>query len=150
MERTPGNIVPIYDDIASVGVSSSIEYAVAALGVKHVIVCGHSACGAIKALLHPELLEKFPASTRWLKYAQPAMDELKRLHAEDRDSERLNALAQLNVIEQISHLRTHPAIDERLKEGRLEIHAWFYEIHSGTVKAFDPATKKFELWPNEE
>src|SRR3954468_7323268 len=61
VERTPGNIVPIYDENVNVGVSASIEYAVAVLGVQDVIVCGHSACGAMKGLLHPEELKKTPA-----------------------------------------------------------------------------------------
>src|SRR3954471_20330217 len=68
VERTPGNIVPVYDDEVSVGVSASIEYAVAVLGVKNIIVCGHSACGAMKALLDPEKLTCLPATARWLKY----------------------------------------------------------------------------------
>jgi carbonic anhydrase len=64
VERTPGNIVPVYDETVSVGVSASIEYAVAVLGVQDVIVCGHSACGAMKGLLHPEILDKIPATAR--------------------------------------------------------------------------------------
>src|SRR5204862_5900412 len=76
VERTPGNIVPVYDDAASVGVSASIEYAVAVLGVDEIIVCGHSACGAMSALLHPGHLGAIPATARWLRYADPALRKL--------------------------------------------------------------------------
>src|SRR5215813_9409341 len=70
VERTPGNIVPIYDDAVRVGVSASIEYAIVALGIADVIVCGHSACGAMKGLLDPEHLDQTPATARWLEYAR--------------------------------------------------------------------------------
>ena len=147
VERTPGNIVPIYEDTASVGVSASIEYAVAVLGVTDVIVCGHSACGAMKALLHPEALQKIPATARWLKYAQPALEELERKYRGADDSDRLERLTRLNVLEQMSHLRTHPTVEERFKRGSLGIHGWFYKIHTGTVERFNPATSEFEQWP---
>lgn len=147
VERTPGNIVPTYDDAASVGVSASIEYAVAVLGVTNVIVCGHSSCGAMKALLHPNGLEALPATTRWLQYAQPAVERLNREQSLLNDSERLAALTKLNVLEQMAHLHTHPAVQERLKRGRLSLYGWFYEIHTGTVEAFDPVKQTFKPWP---
>ena len=148
VERTPGNIVPVYDETVSVGVSASIEYAVAVLGVQDVIVCGHSACGAMKGLLHPEILDKIPATARWLKYAQPAVELLERDHRGIDDADRLKILTQLNVFEQMGHLHTHPAVEERFKAGTLGIHGWFYEIHTGSVDAYNPATGKFEPWPD--
>jgi carbonic anhydrase len=150
VERTPGNIVPIYEDAASVGVSASIEYAVAVLGVADVIVCGHSACGAMKGLLHPEMLEKIPATARWLKYARPAVQLLEQSCRAVDESDRLKRLAQLNVLEQMAHLHTHPTVEERFKRGSLGIHGWYYEIHTGTVEAVNPATREFELWPGSE
>ena len=147
MERTPGNIVPVYDNTVSVGVSASIEYAVAILGVKDLIVCGHSACGAMKGLLHPELLDEIPATARWLKYGQPAVELLQRDYPGMGDADRLRILTQLNVVEQMSHLHTHPAVEARFKAGTLGIHGWFYEIHTGRVDAYNTATGKFEPWP---
>jgi carbonic anhydrase len=147
VERTPGNIVPIYDPTISVGVSASIEYAVEILGVADVIVCGHSACGAMHALMHPELLSKTPAIARWLEYAQPAARELERAYRGTDRLLRLKMLARLNVLEQISHLHTHPTVQERVKRGSLGIHGWYYEIHTGTVEMFNPATQEFEPYP---
>jgi carbonic anhydrase len=147
VERTPGNIVPLYEDTASVGVSASIEYAVAVLGVTDVIVCGHSSCGAMEALLHPEMLEKIPATARWLKYAQPAVQKLEKDYRVEDESARSERLARLNIVEQMSHLRTHPTVEERVKRGSLGIHWWFYEIHTGIVEIFNPATREFEQWP---
>jgi carbonic anhydrase len=143
VERTPGNIVPVYDQDVSVGVSASIEYAVAVLGVKDIIICGHSACGAMKALLHPEELASLPATARWLKYAHPALETLSSKNVNH--AERLKRLTQMNVLEQISHLHTHPAVEQRFKAGKLGIHGWFYEIHTGVVEAYNPTSGRFEL-----
>ena len=147
VERTPGNIVPIYDETASVGVSASIEYAVAVLGVKHIIVCGHSACGAMKALLKPKTLDGLPATRRWLKYAHPAVEQLKRSYWGDAEADHPNRLAQLNVIEQIAHLHSHPSVQQRVTQNVLQIYGWFYEIHTGTVQVFDPDEREFHRWP---
>ena len=148
VERTPGNIVPVYDNTVSVGVSASIEYAVAILGVPDLIVCGHSACGAMKGLLHPELLDEIPATARWLKYAQPAVELLHKNYPRMGDADRLKILTQLNVVEQMAHLHTHPAVEARFKAGTLGIHGWFYEIHTGRVDAYNTAAGKFEPWPD--
>ena len=79
VERTPGNLVPVYDE-AAVGVSASIEYAVVALEVAHIIVCGHSDCGALKGLMHPEKLQVLPAVGRWLSHATEALAEVDAAH----------------------------------------------------------------------
>ncbi len=150
VDRTPGNIVPAYDEIASVGVSASIEYAVTVLGVHDVIVCGHSACGAMKALLHPEALASLPATARWLKSAEQPLKLLEQRYGEQDEPERLKRLTQLNVVEQLAHLKTHPAVRERLSSGTLSIHGWFYEIHTGIVEAYNPTTGAFKPWPNAE
>jgi carbonic anhydrase len=116
----PGNIVPIFDDLASVGVSASIEYAVVVLGVQDVIVCGHSACGA--RLIHPQQLSLIPATARWLKYAQPAVEALDKRFDKLGATERSNQLNRLNAIEQMSHLHSHPAVERRIKSGKMGIH----------------------------
>ena len=147
VERTPGNIVPGYDETVSVGVSASIEYATLVLGVHDVIVCGHSACGAMKSLLHPEHLKNLPATARWLKYARPVMKIVEERYSEMDETDRLRVLAQLNVVEQMSHLQTHPAVEARFKQGNLSIHGWYYEIHTGRVQAYNQRTGEFEDWP---
>jgi carbonic anhydrase len=146
VERTPGNIVPIYSDTTAVGVSASIEYSVAVLGVKAIIVCGHSACGAMKGLLDPEELHHIPATARWLKYAVPALDLLNRQFPQLDGPDRVKRLSQLNVLEQMEHLHSHPSVEARLKEGKLTLHGWYYEIHTGAVEVFNPQTCEFEEW----
>jgi carbonic anhydrase len=145
VERTPGNIVPVYDDEVSVGVSASIEYAVAVLGVKNIIICGHSACGAMKALLDPEKLACLPATARWLKYAQPVREELERGNGSEGKVQDLNKLTKMNVLKQMKHLHTHPAVEQRFKAGTLGLHGWFYEIHTGVVEAYNDVSGAFEV-----
>lgn len=148
VERTPGNIVPLYEDAARVGVSASIEYAVAVLGVHDIIICGHSACGAMKGLLHPEGMEAIPATARWLTFAAPAVEALRRDYPGLDEEHRLERLCQLNVVEQMAHLHTHPAVEERFRTGRLGIHGWYYEIHTGEIDAYNPDTGRFAPWPD--
>ncbi|MCU0245095.1 MAG: carbonic anhydrase [Bryobacter sp.] len=144
VERNPGNIVPVYSE-ESVGVSASIEYAVAVLGVKHIIVCGHSDCGAVKGILHPEKLT--PAVARWLEYGTPALREVEERFPHHTEEQKLRRLTDWNVITQMGHLQGHPSVRERLAAGELEIHGWVYEIGTGEVYALHPVSNEFAPWP---
>jgi carbonic anhydrase len=144
VERTPGNIVPVYSDSAAVGVSASIEYSLFVLGVRAIVVCGHSACGAMKALLDPEELHHAPATARWLRYAKPALGIVDARYPLSQGAEKLEFLSKLNVLEQMANLYTHPMVESRLREGRLELHGWYYEIHTGRVDAYNKQTGLFE------
>jgi len=146
VERTPGNIVPMYSDGAAVGVSASIEYSVVVLGVRDIVVCGHSACGAMKGLLHPVELHQLPATARWLHHADAAFQLLSQNFAHLDDAGRLKRLSQLNVIEQMAHLHTHPAVETRVKESRISLHGWYYEIHTGIIEVYNPERGEFEEW----
>jgi carbonic anhydrase len=146
VERNPGNLVPIYTE-ESVGVSASIEYAVAALKVKHVIVCGHTDCGVIKGLLHPDKVAALPAVARWMKFASAARHKLSEGYQHLTLDEQLPVLTELNVLAQIDNLRTHPSVQQALREDRLAIHAWVYHIHSGEVWAYSKEAGRFEKWP---
>lgn len=146
VERTPGNLVPVYGD-QRVGVSASIEYAVTALQVTDIIICGHSDCGAMKALLSPESLKTLPAVERWLHFADEAMDYLTAHHPNLPEGQKLHLLCERNVVTQIEHLLTHPCVRQRLEEKNLRIHGWMYEIHTGEIHRYDANTKSFSLWP---
>jgi carbonic anhydrase len=101
----------------------------------------------MKGLLHPGLPKAIPASARWLAYAEPAVEALRRdLSGLDEES-RLDRLGQLNVVEQMTHLHGHPAVEERFRTGHLGIHGWFYEIHTGQIDAYDPGSGRFLPWP---
>lgn len=140
--RNAGNIVPPHTNHTG-AMTASIEYAVGALEVPHIIVCGHSECGAMKGALEPEGLDAFPHVREWLSYARAAaMIVGERCSGLDAEA-RLTALAKENVLLQIAHLKTHPHVAVRLATGATEIHGWFYDIRSGDVLAYDEKANAF-------
>ena len=141
--RNAGNIIPSCGPAAG-GVSASIEYAVAALGIENVVVCGHSDCGAMKAILREEKLDKMPAVASWIKYAAAAKEIVDAtLPAEADRQARLHALVHENVLCQLRNLQTHPIVAARLASGRLNLYGWVYNIENGTIDTFDAEQGQF-------
>lgn len=142
LSRQVGNIVPPHGSLYG-GVSSTIEYAVGALGVKKVIVCGHSGCGAMRAVLHPETLHDFPNARRWLDFAEAARRIVDVRCPYGSEDERLDMLIRENVRAQLKHLKTHPVVAVALAEHALELDGWVYDIETGQVDSYDAATGDF-------
>ncbi|MDT0452981.1 carbonic anhydrase [Streptomyces hesseae] len=126
--RTAGNIVPEYGGGRPMGETATIEYAVRVLGVRDIVVCGHSHCGAISALVQGDDLSAAPAVRDWLA-TQAAGSSF---GADLADAVQRHAVAQLD------RLRTYPCVRERVEEGLLSLHAWYYEVHTGAVRAHRP------------
>lgn len=141
--RNVGNLVPAYGEMMG-GVSAVIEYAVSALKVRHVVVCGHSDCGAMKALLHPENLESLPAVKRWMTNAAAAASVASSLAKPDEDAAtRLQRLTEENVLLQLQHLRTHPSVAGAIARGELSLSGWVYDIGTGEVRISDNGERVF-------
>ncbi len=141
--RNAGNIVPPFAQ-QNGGVSSAIEYAVVALGVRDIVVCGHSDCGAMKGLMNPEALAKMPNVAAWLRHATAAERIVCEAYPADMDpKEHHRALALENVIVQLANLRTHPSVAAALAKGELRLHGWFFEIETGTLLAYDGEAGRF-------
>jgi carbonic anhydrase len=140
--RNAGNIVPAHGEMVG-GVSATIEYAVLALKVSEIIVCGHSNCGALKGVLHPESVSGMPAVQAWLRYADRARLVVEENYDCADESEKLWALIQENALAQIDHLMTHPSVAAKVKKGLLRLHCWVYCIESGEVMVSDQATHAF-------
>jgi carbonic anhydrase len=140
--RNAGNIIPPHG-ASSGGEGGTIEFAVAALKVKHVVVMGHSHCGAMKGLLHPEDLGSLPLVASWLKHAEATRRIVQENYNDCEGEELLNATIKENVLMQLDNLRTYPAVAARLTRGDLTLHAWVYHIESGQILAFDPAQSRF-------
>jgi carbonic anhydrase len=141
--RNAGNIIPPYN-ATNGGEGAAVEYAIHALGIEEIIVCGHSHCGAMKGLLQiGKLAEEMPAVYEWLKHAEATRRAVKEHYQEYEGEELLNATIKENVLTQLENLRTYPVIYSRLKSGKLQIHGWFYEIETGEVLEYSSTLKKY-------
>ncbi|MDH2911168.1 carbonic anhydrase [Kosakonia sp. HypNH10] len=133
--RNAGNIVPSYGPEPG-GVSASVEYAVSALRVADIVICGHSDCGAMTAIATCQCLDHMPAVASWLRYADSArVVNESRQHA-DRPT-KVAAMVRENVIAQLANIQTHPSVRLALEEGRVTLHGWVYDIGSGRIDAFN-------------
>ena len=141
--RNAGNIVPPFATHNG-GVSSTVEYAVMALGVRDIIVCGHSGCGAMKALSDPTGLEAMPNVAAWLRHGVAAENVVTSSYPEMTGDERVRAISLENVVAQINHLRTHPSVASAMARGEMALHGWFVDIHAGQILALDGETGRFE------
>ena len=140
--RNVGNVVPPYGQMNG-GVSTAIEYAVLALGVQHIIVCGHSDCGAMRAVLNPASLEKMPTVRAWLRHAEVAKSMVEDNCDCANEGESMKVLTEENVIAQLQHLRTHPSVASRMANGQLFIHGWIYNIETSEIRAYDADQSAF-------
>ena len=140
--RNAGNIVPPHGATAS-GEAATIEYAVAALGVKDIIVCGHTHCGAMNGLLHPEQVSELQAVSQWLEHAATTRRIITDHYSHLPEDRKLVAAIEENVLVQLEHLRTLPAVASRLRRGDLHLHGWVYKIETGEVFAYDIAAQAF-------
>jgi carbonic anhydrase len=140
--RNAGNIIPPHG-AANGGEAATVEFAVAALGVRDVIICGHSHCGAMKGLLEPDQVATLPAVASWLAHAETTRRIIRDNYSELQGDRLLMATVEENVLVQLEHLRTLPSVASRLVRGDLNLHGWVYRIETGEVFAYDFATGQF-------
>ncbi|AUX72701.1 carbonic anhydrase [Erwinia pyrifoliae] len=141
--RNAGNIVPSFGPEPG-GVSATIEYAVVALGVSDIVICGHSNCGAMKAIATCQCLEPMPAVEHWLRYADAAKAVIEK-KTYGSEEEKVKAMVQENVIAQLNNIKTHPSVAVGLRNNALRLHGWVYDIESGVILALDKNSKRFVL-----
>ncbi|AKT36316.1 carbonic anhydrase [Chondromyces crocatus] len=143
--RNAGNIVPRYEDAAGSSEAGTIEFAVAGLGVQHVVVCGHTLCGAMRGLVEPSKLEGTPMLKRWLNHAESARQFVAENYRNLEGDAKVTVMAEENVLTQIENLQTHPTVKDRLEKGELRIYGWVYKIETGEVFQYEPERNQFEL-----
>ena len=153
--RNVGNLVP---PSGPAGISTgdeaeaaAIEYAVRTLGVRDIVICGHSSCGAMRAIVDGGIsaggagITGAPNLTRWLRHALPALAKLEAGKSLDPSLPRFDVLSQLNVLEQVAHVKTYPAVAERLATGALGVHGWWFDIAHADVSAYEAEPDRFVL-----
>jgi carbonic anhydrase len=141
--RNAGNILPPYPSPTGGGASASLEFALSGLPIGHIVVCGHSGCGAMSALCNPDLVRGLPAVQSWLTHAEPAIRRVQQTHPHLQGEDRLAEVIPQNVRLQLEHLASYPFVSERLSAGTLDLHGWIYDIPSGQVMVLEAETGKF-------
>jgi carbonic anhydrase len=143
--RNAGNIVPPYGQ-GSGAEAATIEYAVCVLEIKDIIVCGHSHCGAMHGLLHPEQLGELPAVGQWLTHAESTARIMKENYSHLTEAApRLTATVEENVLVQLENLRTHPSVAAALARDDLKLHGWVYKFETGEVFGYDPGQGQYNI-----
>jgi len=147
--RNVGNLVPPATaegiSIGDLSEASAIEYAVLILGVANIVVCGHSECGAMKAILAHESTPNAPNLGKWLNHANRAAFRLDHEGALDATLKPHDQLSQLNVLVQIEHLMSYPIVRDRVAAGALHLSGWWFEIASGDIYVYESASRSFEV-----
>jgi carbonic anhydrase len=148
-----GNIVPPSTALGSTNsTAAAIEFAVEALRVNDIVVCGHSQCGAMDALLHgvprPDVM---PHTCAWLKIAEPVREVIATQYAHiTHPRQRADAASEENVLFALENLHSYPCVQDRLADGSLHIHGWFFKIETAELFAYDPETKQFTALVREQ
>jgi len=141
--RNAGNIVPPHRTKHTGGMTASIEFAVAVLNVPHIVICGHTECGALHGAMNPDAIAHLSHVPEWLGFTREAVDKANEAGAGMNKADRMALLMEQNVILQLDHLRSHPCVKARLKKGDIQLHGWVYDIKTGAVNAYDDGMKKF-------
>jgi carbonic anhydrase len=139
--RNVGNVVPQLSMPG--GTAAAIEYAVEMLNVTSIVVCGHTHCGALQAVLNPELTRKMPLVRRWVDQTVRVREIVKEKYSHLDEPARLIAAVEENVLVQLENLRAFPFVADRLDKGTLHISGWVFAIETGEVFAYDPAVEQF-------
>jgi len=140
--RNAGNIVPSYSPHPG-GVSATVEYAVAVLGVTDIVICGHSDCGAMTAIAQCKCMDHLPAVSGWLQHSESAkVINESRTHANS--AAKLSSMVRENVIAQLANIQTHPSVRLAQEKGQLNLHGWVYDIETGSVDALDSDNRTFK------
>ncbi len=141
--RNVGNIVPSVNRGVLGGVSAAIEYAVEVLEVGGVIVCGHTKCGAIEAILHPERVGHLPFVSRWLAESSRIPALIEERYGDLDGEARMTAAVEENVLVQLENLRSFDFVARRLDSGALKMSGWVFNIATGDVFNYDPVSEQF-------
>jgi carbonic anhydrase len=144
IERNPGNMVPPHVEFVG-GVTAGVEYAMAALKVPLIVVCGHTDCGVMKALLHPEQVTEMPGVEKWMSHGFEARQRVLREFGNATEEVQLRRMTEYNVLSQIANLKTHPSVWSRLLKGEIEIRGWVYDIGDGSIWEAQSENGRFEL-----
>ncbi len=144
--RNVGNVIPCYGTQNN-GELAAVEYAILELGIEDLIVCGHTGCGAMRALVGPAGSTATGSQTssvaNWLQHADATLAIIREHYSHLEGPALVNAAAEENVLVQLEHLRTLPAVAARVAAGRVRLHGWMYKIETGQMFHYDAGVGQF-------
>lgn len=147
--RNVGNMIPPCGEaghsVSDESEAAAIEFALFNLPVRNIIVCGHSECGAMHAIATGRENVKAPNLKGWLRHGEGSLQLLESHQALGGHLERHNQLSQLNVLEQLGHLMTYPLVSQRIAEGKLNLHGWWFDIKEAEVYEYEQGLGVFRL-----
>lgn len=149
--RNVGNLIPPAKSVSEdSSAAAAIEFALFSLNVSDIIICGHSECGAMKAI-EQGVDQVEPSHLRcWLKYGEETLKHKNLEFTPDSGLSKVNQLSQLNVLQQLRHISSHPFVKERLNQKKLRIHGWWFDIAQADVYCYEPECKQFVLIDEKE
>ena len=131
--RSVANIVPPFEsDHKQHGISAALEFAVCYLGIKHIVILGHSQCGGISALLNQSELEQNDFITDWVSVIDDGDHEC----SIDEYAMKATGISAKNCL-------SFSWMADRVEKGRLRIHRWFFNIDKGELSVYDEAQQQF-------
>lgn len=150
--RNVGNLIPKCEEGSSGNNSeaAAIEYSIQQLNISDIIVCGHSDCAAIHALIDLQTAGKSPNFNNWLRHGLDAKNRMNSDLSFDSNVSKESQFSQINVLLQMDHLTTYPVVQERLKQGKLQIHGWWFDIKMADVYSYEEEKNKFVLIDEDE
>jgi carbonic anhydrase len=137
VSRNLANIVPPFGT-SEMSMGAVVEYALLHLHVAHIVLCGHTDCGGIKALDAPPDWSREPHIARWIEHARPARTKVEASGLPQ--EERHLATVRENVLLQLEHLRSYDPVRQGERAGTLSLHGWVYHLETGTFERYDPQT----------
>lgn len=149
--RNIGNLIPPFSapkkDSSAAAV---VEFSIFSLNVSDIIVCGHSECGAMNALIQG--VDNCTCSNldSWLEYGKESLKKIEQGFTLDPSLSKHNQLSQVNVLQQMQHIKTYPFIRERVEKKQLRVHGWWFDIAQADVYCYEHSLQKFVLIDEEE
>jgi carbonic anhydrase len=144
--RHIGNLVPPFNPSCNENAAqAAIEFSIFSLNINDIIVCGHSECGAMKAIAEKTKHENCPHMEEWLKYGAEARERVSRGFVTNNNLTFENQVSQANVLLQMEHIKSYPFIRERIDQKKLRVHGWWFDIGHADVYSYEPIFDRFVL-----
>jgi carbonic anhydrase len=145
--RNIGNIVPpctssLQEDSSAIAV---LEFAIFRLQVSNIIVCGHSECGAMQAITEGGTVDSCPHLCCWLQHGEEAVKKVREGFILDPSLSEHNQVSQVNVLQQMEHIASYSFVKERLQQGQVRIHGWWFDIARADVYCYEQDQNQFVL-----